>query len=452
MMLRKGASTACMLYIISSMAVADISPKDNLFDKTTLSSSGLFDGFDEEVGGTLSKNTTQIVARAHQLRHHPPRRPRPPSGRPPRRPRPDRRPRPNRPPSRPASTTNNRPPDRNSSPCVSHDMYDSIDSDIAAIKDGIANSKKRIHFLGGIIRLAAHDFMDYDRRANSRDRMGPDGCFDPNHSSNGGLETIWCRDCVLRRLYVNKYSRISRADFWIAAANAVIRQTSIDGALDLRDTFSWGRRDRDHCRGSGERLPVASGCDEVEDVFLRNMGLDWGEAVALLGAHTLGRGESEFSGHGGTWVSSDEEAQVFDKQYYEEFFTDAWRPRRMGGRQQDWTTGSGHDRLMLNTDMCLVFDIDENARRRIPCCTRTDSSYPNGQNKCVDMEAARRRCPMYSQHDSRRAATDAVIDMLGGSISGNNNDPFYIAFAKAWRKATVVGIPQNVLRPLQDRC
>ena len=64
--------------------------------------------------------------------------------------------------------------------------------------------------------------------------------------------------------------------------------------------------------------------------------------------------------------------------------------------------------------MCLVFDIDENIDRQIPCCTRTDASYPNGQNQCVDMEAARRRCPMYSRMERRREATDAVRDMLGG--------------------------------------
>ena len=64
--------------------------------------------------------------------------------------------------------------------------------------------------------------------------------------------------------------------------------------------------------------------------------------------------------------------------------------------------------------MCLVFDIDENVDRKIPCCSRTNMNYHNGQNQCVDMEAARRRCPMYSRDDRRREATDAVREMLGG--------------------------------------
>lgn len=200
--------------------------------------------------------------------------------------------RPANPPS--ASQPNNRPPSRPSSSCFTVDTYNSIDDDIADIQDGIDNDMDRSHWLGGIVRLAAHDFMDYDRR-DTRDPMGPDGCIDPGHPSNDGLESIWCPDCPLRLLYVENYSYLSRADFWIASSNAVIRQTSIDNRLDLKDTFMWGRKDRDTCRGSGQRLPQTKGCDEVEDVFLRKMGLEYKDAVALLGAHTLGRGNSAVS-------------------------------------------------------------------------------------------------------------------------------------------------------------
>ncbi|KAL7529151.1 hypothetical protein ACHAXR_004105 [Thalassiosira sp. AJA248-18] len=369
---------------------------------------------------------------------------------------------PNRQPSNRPNNIPNRQPANNtptqnlprSSSCFTVDTYDAIDNDIAKIKDNIRDDKDRSHFLGGIVRLAAHDFMDFDQRSNSP--MGPDGCFDSNHPSNDGLETIWCRSCPLKVLYDSKYSNLSRGDFWIASANAVIRQTSINNSLDLKETFLWGRKDRDVCRGSGERLPEAKGCGEIEDVFLRKMGLNWKDAVALMGAHTLGRGDRDFSGHDGTWVDTDEHAQQFDKQYYDELFTNSWRPRNMGRSKQDWTTGRGHGntRMMLNTDMCLVFDIDEHVKQNMPCCSRTNSHYPDGQNECIDREASRRRCPMYSQNDSRRAATDAVREMLGGTISqggaSKNNAPFYIAFAKAWRKATTVG--QNKLSPLQDTC
>ena len=172
-------------------------------------------------------------------------------------------------------------------------MYNSIEEDIATLTSSIEDDEDRAHFLGGIVRLAAHDFMDYNPSLSPR--MGPDGCFDPDHPNNAGLDTVWCEDCDLTLLHGHKYSHISRADFWVASANAVIHLTSVDNALDLRETFRWGRKDRDLCIGSGQRLPRPSGCQQVEKVFLTRMGFSWREAVALLGAHALGRGDREVS-------------------------------------------------------------------------------------------------------------------------------------------------------------
>lgn len=335
------------------------------------------------------------------------------------------------------------PPNRpSSSSCFSIDAYNSIDDDIIIIKNNIPTDRERSHFLGGIVRMAAHDFMDYDQNDPSNP-MGMDGCYDQDDPSNKGLETIWCQTCELRILYRDKYSHLSRSDFWVASANAVIRQTSIDNLLDLRDTFLWGRKDSDTCPGSGDRLPETSGCDQVEDVFLRRMGLTWTDTVALLGAHTLGRGDIRFSGHDGTWSSSDKEAQVFDKQYYEAFFTETWRPRNMGQDTQDWRSGFSGGRLMLNTDMCLVFDINEYVERNIPCCT--------GQDQCFDVEAVMGRCPMYASLSQRSSATEAVREMLGGSLISKNNAPFYNAFAKAWGKATTLGMDEG-LSSLVNSC
>lgn len=142
-------------------------------------------------------------------------------------------------------------------------------------------------------REAAHDFMDYD--PNSAAPMGADGCFDPGHRNNAGLDTIWCDDCPLTLLHRRRYQSISRADFWIAAANAVVRRQSAGDGPDLRAAFRWGRRDRDDCRGSGARLPRPAGCREHERVFVDRMGLGWRDVAALMGAHTLGRGSADVS-------------------------------------------------------------------------------------------------------------------------------------------------------------
>ena len=146
-------------------------------------------------------------------------------------------------------------------------------------------------------------------------------------------------------------------------------------------------------------------------------------------------------------MSNDKEAQIFDKKYYEELFRRAWSRRGVGGENQDWTTGnpnSGSPKMMLNTDMCLLFDIDQENN----CCSRTSMFKRNGKNRCdIDEE---RECQMYSSDNPRIEAATAVKKFLGGSGPNSNNAPFYDAFTIAWFKSTTNGM-QN-LRPLSDTC
>lgn len=150
--------------------------------------------------------------------------------------------------------------------------------------------------------------MDFDQ--NSVTAGGMDGCIDFAHPSNHGLpEDVWCDDCVLTGVFENYSDVMSRADFWVAAAHAVIRLSS-NNALDLKSEFTFGRLDTDSCPESGPRLPLSSDCTEVEGVFLDRLGLTLTDAVALLGAHTIGRGDAAFSGHHGIWVDTDAESVV----------------------------------------------------------------------------------------------------------------------------------------------
>ncbi len=57
-------------------------------------------------------------------------------------------------------------------------------------------------------------------------------------------------------------------------------------------------------------MPAASGCDAVEGVFVERLGLTRTDAVALLGAHTIGRGNTNFSGHNGIWVDTVQQSTV----------------------------------------------------------------------------------------------------------------------------------------------
>ena len=137
--------------------------------------------------------------------------------------------------------------------------------------------------------------------------------------------------------------------------------------------------------------------------------------------------------------------KVFDKQYFVELTENAWWMRNVGG-PQDWTTGRSGDQMMLNVDICLVYDIDENVGTGTTCCTIVDRTFPDGENQCLEQEAASRRCSRYSQNDSRRAARDAVIEYGGG----DDNSRFYSAFREAWTKATNLG--HSNLSPLEWPC
>ncbi len=145
---------------------------------------------------------------------------------------------------------------------------------------------------------------------------------------------------------------------------------------------------------------------------------------------------------------------MFDKQYYAELLDNTWRIRNQGGPSngsppQDWTTGSGDDngRMMLNTDICLVYNIDVQVNGGPPCCTHTDMTNSDGSNHCpIPNVRDFNKCPFYADGDSRRPALEAVDEFY----SGGDSD-FYDAFADAWGDATTVGQSSN-LKILTESC
>jgi len=176
--------------------------------------------------------------------------------------------------------------------CVTWSELIDLEFEVEDLLDSLASPFLRSFHLGGIIRLAAHDFMDHDISASQK--MGSDGCLDWDHKNNRGLREIWSDGTPWHTLKQNKHPNMSDPDFWIACSMLVMKLAS-GGNHDMMHTFLWGRKKASSCSGSGDRLPKGKSCQDNQEVFLDRMGLTWRDATALLGAHTVGRGQNEVS-------------------------------------------------------------------------------------------------------------------------------------------------------------
>lgn len=301
-----------------------------------------------------------------------------------------------------------------------------IKEDIIALANRFSNAADRGHFFGGIVRIAAHDFMDYDQ-TDMNEPGGSDGCLDFNDHINAGLPDLWCDNadaCPFKYLYDTYYSRfMSKADFWIASAAKVIEITSPPNN-PLIIPLRWGRVDNDSCPSSSSRLPETDGCSEIQTCFVDRMGLSWTDATALMGGHTLGRGNAKFSGHDGTWVNTDEESTKFDKRFYTELVNRSWRPTNVpAGIDWVWRGGRNRNVMMLNTDICLYFDIPDGNQQN--CCTRESNRDCGGLPQCPSATSV-------------RPDTVAAVNSFR-SGARNDNENFFYAFSKAWVAATENG-------------
>ena len=101
--------------------------------------------------------------------------------------------------------------------------------------------------------------------------------------------------------------------------------------------------------------------------------------------------------------------------------------------------------MMLNTDICLFYNVEEMTE---PCCTRIDIFDGSGNSRCERFEDT--ACEEYPANHERAEAAAAVRNYLGGSTRNDNNEHFYQAFKIAWYKAVMNGMDN--LKPLMDTC
>jgi len=186
-----------------------------------------------------------------------------------------------------------------------------------------------------LIRMAFHDAAHFDSHEGQY-RMG---CFVeimenaidcPAHDHMD--EAIALRNSIFDQL-VSEGFNPSHADLTQLLGALAVDRLSLGTAFDqsLYDHMRMGRIDIDNCEDVCENLPdfaVSSATtihERLSSVWtfsfvnkmMENMGFSNVEAVALLGAHTVGRVRGQFScaGCNGPWTDN---PFVFDNSYYQE--------------------------------------------------------------------------------------------------------------------------------------
>lgn len=163
--------------------------------------------------------------------------------------------------------------------------------------------------VGALVRLVFHDAFG---GGGPQGAGGMNGCIDFTTTDNRGLEEVVGQ---LDTLYAPFSDQISKADFWLLAANLAIRYATTTttsgrpfppgvpaspGVLSL--PFRFGRQDDTTCDDHG-RLPSAGfSWSNMTAMFVDRIGLTVTQFVALLGAHTLGRAQAANSGFEGGWT------------------------------------------------------------------------------------------------------------------------------------------------------
>jgi hypothetical protein len=372
--------------------------------------------------------------------------------------------------------------------CMTKDTYDSIVSDVGValesvktnLEDCWAGNCPETDWAGCVLRMAGHDFMDYDA---GKDTGGSDGCTDMNHEDNKGL-----KECLIDGEYdqnlVDIYEKycvtVSLADFLVIAAEGVILHTRenvlmddpMAPKIDLKNNgpFMFGRQTSHECPGSAECLPNPErGCMAVEDTFVSNMGLTWRQSAALMGVHSLGQARGHNSGYVGWW-SDPENSRKFNNNYFVSLQRKGWRPQKAvcGNEEKNQWYASGPGRVkqgenlefMLDTDMCLAFSEtdpvgastngngvgDPVLAKRSMCCGWM-MEHPTTHEHIQSYNEA---CGLFDLNNC--GSTTEALGAAGMDVTEFADDEavWLKVFQEAWTKATTNG--HKGLMPLRDSC
>ncbi|KAF6039354.1 APX2 [Bugula neritina] len=172
---------------------------------------------------------------------------------------------------------------------------------------------------------------------------------------------------------------MSRADFWILCSVEALQTARQNaGRAPLNINMVYGRQDCPDGPNTASTVNAANFPDPRQGLAvtvqwcLDTFGLSSQFCVALLGAHTLGRARKEASGFEGAWVPESGEF-LLNNAFYVELVIGPWvqvdkKPSSTLGEQRwqfEKSVAGEPNILMLNVDMCLLKDIQPQAKSGI---------------------------------------------------------------------------------------
>ena len=233
-------------------------------------------------------------------------------------------------------------------------LKDAIKDNIAL--DGASFAGSRSDSMGELLRLVFHDVAQFQMNG-STDLSGLNGCVDLSFPGNAGLQNAVS---FLEQLRDDLEIVITMADLFVLAA-----QAAIEAGGGPVIPYKFGRIDVP-CDCETNFLPNAeseaarTSTLELDRSMVERLGLTRREVTALMGSHTLGRAEEQFSGYEGGWMPPSLRDD-FNNMYYFALLRRPWvkvTKNINGAELVEWREPlESINSMFLNTDAILAFDI-----------------------------------------------------------------------------------------------
>ncbi|XP_067942336.1 putative ascorbate peroxidase [Watersipora subatra] len=228
--------------------------------------------------------------------------------------------------------------------------------------------------IGGLLRLVFHQCVGGRCM----------GCVDLTTTASDGLPRYITRiNDIWERVNSEGLGHISKADFWILAYQTAVRvgcenipDSHPEKALPDTMVFTYGRPDQ---QGDCPKQIFPVDNEDPVVYLIKEFGVTEKEAVAMMGAHTVGKAHYWASGYKYRWTPNQ---YWFDNEFFITLSKKSWYQQKIrkpsGATSHQWSRQRFTDRyLMLSYDMMLYLDPAYKPGETLATCTHPKLAKEN---------------------------------------------------------------------------